>query len=287
MNVLVAEVGGSKSDWWYIDHRLQGTNLLTTHGFHPFWQGSLLENQLLPAVVDQLNGKPVWAVHYYGTGTTGSQARQRISEALAVSFPSSNIEIQSDLLAAARALSPNQSSVVCILGTGSNSGYFDGLQFTSNVISGGILIGDEGSGAYLGKLLVRNWIYGNLTKALSEQLESYLNQGPNEYIQSLYTQVSYSTELAKLSQFINKYKQEREIAELIEANFILFIDRILKKYPIEGRLNVNFTGGIAWTYQKELSEVLEANNITLGIIAEKPIYKLIDYHINILKENNL
>jgi len=285
MSILIAEIGGSKSDWWLIADDLVSEHLLSDEGYHPLLPGNVLEEKLVPQIQNILEHRTLEKIYYYGTGTSGTQARQKIHNILKAGFDPKQIEINIDLLASARALSAFQKSVVCILGTGSNSGYFDGSAITHKVTSGGILIGDEGSGAYLGKLLTRTWIYGELPEEISHKLELYLGMGSSEFIQFLYQQKNYSKELSKLSYFIHTLKAHDRISQLIEQNFIVFAERILSKYQLEEGLKFNFTGGVASTYRYELTKVLNDMHLPLGDIVDKPISKLIDYHISILKEN--
>ena len=171
-DILIADSGSTKAEWVVLTE--DAAQKIMTQGISPYFLNTaqiklLLQKELLPSIADINN---ILAVHYYGTGCTAPAMINIIFDALQQLFPQASIHMDYDLVAAAHALCGKNDGIVCILGTGSNSGYFDGVKIQRNSPGLGYILGDEGSGAYLGKKLITEYLYGRLdgqTEKLFEQ----------------------------------------------------------------------------------------------------------------------
>lgn len=284
MGILLAEVGGTKSDWWYAVNDRDKPILFSEVGFHPLWEGNTLKETLLPAVRKNIGSKPLDCVYYYGTGVADPGVRSKVAQILKEGLKASTVEVASDILGAARSVSAGRKSIVAILGTGSNSGLFDGENFEMNLPSLGLLAGDEGSGAHLGKLLIQAWMYNELPQLLSSSLEAFLERDKSSYIRDLYDSKSPGRMLASLAFFIIEHSEFEEIKSLINQNFDLFIARIIKKYPDVEQLDINFVGSFAWHFRDYLEERVQISGLKLGIIIEKPGRPLLNFHLKRYKQ---
>lgn len=281
-NILVIESGGSKSDWWYFDGKTNRIEHIRSKGYHPRWSAQNMSKTILPFI---LNEKKNWHpdfIYYYGTGIYFKNASKRLKALLGESFQTGNIKIEDDLIGAAKATYKEKAGIIAILGTGSNSGYYDGKKITYKVPSLGFLIGDEGSGAYLGKLILRAIVYDQSNINLRYKFEQWSGSHIEAYKSALYNANNSVHFLAQLSNFAALNREDNVIQQLIKTNFSQFIERILLNYEIDKA--VNFVGGVAYAYQQELTEVLIDHNLEAGLILRDCGQQLINYHINELRK---
>lgn len=284
MGILLAEVGGTKSEWWFAVSDWEDPILFSEVGFHPLWEGNILQETLLPAVKNNIGNNPIDCVYYYGTGVADPGVRSKVIQTLRNGLNATTVEVASDILGAARSISAGRRSIIAILGTGSNSGLFDGEDFEINLPSLGLLAGDEGSGAHLGKLLIQAWMYHELSDLLSSRLETFLERDKSSYIRDLYSTKAPGRMLASLAFFIIRHSEFEEIRSLINQNFDLFITRIIKKYPNAEHLDINFVGSFAWHYREYLADRVEISGLNMGIVVEKPGRPLLDFHLKRYKQ---
>ena len=232
----------------------------------------------------RLNATEVTAIHFYGAGCTPQQIpmMKRLLEEV---FPSARtVEVAGDMLGAARALCGNHPGIVCILGTGSNSCYYDGERIVSNVSPLGYILGDEGSGAYLGKRLVGDCLKGQLPDRLCRRFLERFQLTPADIIEQVYRRPLANRFLASLSCFLGENRQEPEIHALLVECFSAFVRRNLLSYPA-GELYC--TGSIAYYYATELQEAAAAFGLRVERILQKPMEGLIAYHTRLQNEQTL
>jgi glucosamine kinase len=277
MKVWVIDAGGSKSDWWaFIDGE---TLHYETKGFHPLWDQDSLEKEILPEVLNSWHHNLPDRVFYYGTGCAKDKVKMLIYGKLKRYLPNSQIEVQDDLMGAARALSPGKSGVISILGTGSSSGLYDGKSFANRIKSLGFLAGDEGSGSYLGKLIIQTWVYRDMPDLLQEKLEFWIKKDQDTVISELYAAQLPAGYLAQFSRFASKHKSDPFVSSLIKYNFGLFVDKILRKYEGIHSIPCHFCGSFAFHFKNELTDILKERKISLGKVVGKPGELLLKYHL--------
>ncbi len=234
-----------------------------------------IHDELMP----HITGYKVDEIHYYGAGIISDEIKGNVVQALKANIPSAQrIEVDSDLLAAARALCGHKPGIACILGTGSNSCYYDGERVVDNVSPLGYILGDEGSGAVLGKLLVGDVLKKQLPEHLCEKFLKEYNTDRTQIINAVYRQPAANRYLAQFAPFLQHNIQEPAIHDLVFRAFTAFFVRNVESYAGYKDLPCNFVGSIA-LYQKEvLKEAAASRGITIGNIIQNPMEGLVKYH---------
>jgi N-acetylglucosamine kinase-like BadF-type ATPase len=201
-----------------------------------------------------------------------------IRDVLVAFFPEAHIEVWHDLLAAAHALCGTEEGIACILGTGSNSCYYDGATIVDNVTSLGYVLGDEGSGAYLGKRMVADYLRKDLPEKLWDQFKKRFPFDRDEILDRIYTQEMPSRFLGSFSHFIFQHLKEPYCYKLVYDSFGEFFEKNVMKYNRYEELKVHFTGSVAFYFSDILRQVAADKQITVKNILENPIAGLTLYH---------
>ncbi len=275
--VIIADCGSTKCDWLLL-HGGRDQQLENTVGFSPFFHTTedikkILEEQLLP----KLKAETVAEIFFYGTGIHDEHRSEIVAAALRAVFPKAKVEVEHDLLAAARAVCGHDAGIACILGTGSNSCYYDGESILDNVPSLGWLIGDEGSGTHLGKAILRAWFYRELPADLYAAFNAAYPEGQDVVKDRIYDKGA-NAYLATFTRFMGDNIKHPFIKKLVAECLGEFLDRHVVKYHGHQHVPINFVGSIAFHFQGVLEECLEARKLKLGVVVRKPIYPLADYH---------
>ena len=218
------------------------------------------------------------AVFFYGAGCTPEKAG-KLSGLLAEVFSYASIQVESDLLGAARALCKHQPGIACILGTGANSCLYDGQRITHNTPPLGYILGDEGSGAYLGKRFVGDCIKQQLPSNLLEGLLKEYNLTIPDILDKVYKQPQGNRFLASLTPYIYKHKNLPEVQQFLTDCFSDFFRRNILSYPGYTQVPVSFVGSIAWFFQHELKETALKFNLHTDIFIQSPIQELKGFHL--------
>ncbi|WP_162053640.1 hypothetical protein [Pontibacter pamirensis] len=283
--ILIADSGATKTDWRMIDATGVHEHILTA-GINPQYLESnqiysIFEAELLP----HLREKNPSAIYYYGAGCSSPDRNLRVEQALKRIFPNSEAVVDHDLLAAARALCGQKPGVACILGTGSNSCLYDGENIVDNVPSLGFLMGDEGSGAYLGKMLIRAYMYRELPEELATSLKNRYNLTKDSILDAVYLSDMPSTYLATFAKFMHEKRKDPVIHAMIYQNFDEFFERHVCKYKGYTEVPVNFIGSIAYHFSDTLHQVAKKYGARIGTIIISPSEGLIAYHQELLSQN--
>lgn len=275
--ILIADSGSTKTAWCLTDGKSKKS--IMTQGINPFLQSeqeisAILHNELFC----DINLGETDEIYFYGAGCTPEKSGQ-VSKALRLASSGlPKISVGSDLLGAARSLCGTDSGIVCILGTGSNSCYFDGNSITDNVPPLGFILGDEGSGAYIGRRLVG----GCLKKQFSDTIcRSFLEETKltvPSIIEKVYRQPMPNRFLASLSPFCARHRDDKEIHNFIVDCFKEFFKRNVAAYKNGGN-KVHFIGSIAWFYRHELREAAETGGYSVGKICQTPMDGLVKFHL--------
>lgn len=281
--ILIADSGATKTDWRIIDQ----TGIIEqvdTAGISPQYLDadkiySLISTSLLP----NLKEKNPSAIYYYGAGCSSPERNQRVHSALTRAFDTSNINVDHDLLGAARALCAHEPGIACILGTGSNSCLYDGRDIVDNVPSLGFLMGDEGSGAYLGKMLIKAYLYRELPDELAQSLKNTYNLTKDGILDSVYNADMPSAYLATFAKFMYEKRKNPIIHAMIYENFAEFFERHVCKYENFTKLPINFVGSIAYHFSDTLKQVAKKYGAKVGQVIISPSEGLIQYHLELLK----
>lgn len=274
--VCIVDSGSTKTDWRLVSPTQ--TICFVSRGINP---SLLTEHTITCQLSEDLPpnvGKDVSALYFYGAGCTNVVTQQKIYNALTVFFPDANIGIDNDLIGAAKACCGDESGIVAILGTGANSGVFDGQKIVHQIPPLGYILGDEGSGAYLGKQLLRAWFYNEMPKHLQSSFAQYMPYSRTEVIEKVYRQNSPNKFLAQLTHFLSRHRDDTFCNNILQQAFSSFCKRHLLKY--DSNLPVHFVGSIAKVFEQELVQVLSNHELRTGNILDKPIEQLVNYHLN-------
>jgi len=279
--IIVADSGSTKTDWVLIKDASSAALEFSSMGFNPIYHSTELIREKTAATFAEavLDKEQVRAVYYYGTAIWDADKAMIVEKALQAVFPKAQIEVHHDLLGAARATSGDEPGISCIIGTGSNTCSYDGTAITDNVTNLGYFIGDEGSGAHLGKALVKAYFYRELPAELKTELEQVVPGGKTEFLANIYGEnTSPNVYLASLTKFIATHKDHFFMRGLIYGSFSEFIDRHVRKYPDHQTLPIHFIGSVAFHFQDFLRIILEERGMQAGVFIKKPIDTLVDYH---------
>ena len=275
--ILIADSGSTKTDWVLHD----GNAIVirtTTQGLNPIQQSA---EDIYKVISTELNEKiapdaPV-TIYFYGAGCAYETANNRMKKALEDFFVTRDIHIHSDLLAAARALCGHEEGIACILGTGSNSCLFDGEKITDNTPSLGYILGDEGSGAHLGRQLVSDCIKKQLSNDLRQKFLTRYNLDIATILERVYHTPLPNRWLASLTPFLFENKENPEIQSLLKHCFTQFFQRNTMIYR-RSWLPIHIIGGVGVHFATEIKETAESLGLSVGNIVESPMTGLIEYH---------
>ena len=276
--ILLADSGSTKTDWCLVDQKNSVTKVRTA-GINPFFQSSEeIANELATHLVPHLPTTHLDSVYFYGAGCTKEKS-PIVAEALKKQFEITGAcEVATDMLAAARGLCGHQPGIACIMGTGSNSCAYDGKDITKNVSPLGFILGDEGSGAVLGRTLVGDVLKNQLPKDIVEAFHAEFGLSNADIIDHVYRQKFPNRFLASFVPFLAKHIENKAIFDLVKENFRRFLVRNVKQYQGWEHLPIGFVGSIAYYFQQPLKEALEAEHMTIGKTIQAPMEGLIAYH---------
>ncbi len=275
--ILVADCGGSKIDWRILFENGK-IEQASGPGYNPYYQPasdlkSSIADNLLPIQVDEVN-----KIFFYGAGVSSPENQQTVKMILSEFFDKAIIEINHDLLGAARSLCMDEEGIACIIGTGSNSCLYDGKEVTLNVPSLGWILGDEGSGANMGKRLVIDYIRKEMPDKLSGQFNARFNLSREDILSKIYQQEKAATFLGNFTKFIFQHLKEPYCYELVQNAFKDFYEKNVMEYKNYQNVKVHFTGSVAFYFSDILRQVANDLGITVKNIVETPIAGLSLFH---------
>lgn len=274
---LIADSGSTKTQWCLFENG-QILKEIITSGINPFYQTDneiviSLETQLIP----ELYNFEITELYFYGAGCSFPEKKALVKNSILHFFPNAIIEIESDLLGAARSLFQKEKGIACILGTGSNSCYYDGDEIVQNVSPLGFILGDEGSGAVLGKLLIADCLKNQLPDWLTEKLLDEYELTPAQILENVYKKPFPNRFLAKFSPFILEHIEEPSVFNLVYDSFDSFLVRNVMQYPLED-MKVGFIGSIAYYFRDTLEIVASERDISISEITISPMEGLLKFH---------
>lgn len=284
--ILIADSGSTKVHWCLVTASGQCSDVFTD-GINPLFQTTIamqnsISNQLLPQIAPLLWAGTLTHVFFYGAGCT-PEKKVFVQKALEMVFKKAEIQVESDMVGAARGLLGHNAGVACILGTGSGSCYYNGEHIEWNVPSLGYILGDEGSAAVLGKRLVGDLLKNQLGDDLKEAFFKEYETTMPDIFEKVYRQPFPNRFLAKLSKFCADHIEDKRIHDLVYDHFVQFIRRNLVQYFEHSEFSlqhseVGFVGSIAYYYRPILEEAMKAEGLPLGTILQDPIEGLKEYH---------
>ena len=277
--ILVADSGSTKTDWKLIDHGQVHTTI-HTEGINPFHQRKedierIINTSALSTITDQVR-----EVYFYGAGCNYPETIKVVQDSIRNIFLDARIFVEHDLLAAARALCGRSMGIACILGTGSNSCFFDGKEILQSNPSLGYILGDEGSGVYMGKKLLRDYLYKDLPNSLHQKFQDEFELNIDEVLDNVYNKYLPNRYIASFTKFISANIDHPYMHGLVYECFYDFIGNHIVKYPEAEQHKVHFVGSIAYNFKEVLSKAVLDSGMVMGPVIEFPINGLILYHQN-------
>ena len=276
--ILIADCGSTKTDWVLCE----GDDIIArarTQGLNPTHQESEEIFEILSSeLTDEITAHKPQKIYFYGAGCAYETANDRMRRALEGIFATKEIERNSDLLAAARALCKHEEGIACILGTGSNSCLFDGEKIIDNTPSLGYILGDEGSGAHLGRQLISDCIKKQLPKKICDKFFEQYDLTVATILEKTYHNTSLPNRwLASFTPFLSEHRLVPEINTMLKQCFKQFFQRNTMTYR-RSWLPIHIIGNIGIHFSEEIKETAESLGLSIGNIVDSPINGLIEYH---------
>ncbi|UXX79046.1 N-acetylglucosamine kinase [Reichenbachiella carrageenanivorans] len=275
--ILIAESGSTKTEWRVIDSK-QNVFHARSGGINPYYLDASGILEVMRMGLIEYIDTPFKEVYFYGAGCSSNRNKQTIRDCFMQLFPNAKIEVNHDMLAAARSLCGIEPGIACILGTGSNSCLYDGIGIIENVRSLGYILGDEGSGNYLGKQFLKHYFKKELPVYIREQFDEEFGLEAPDILNNIYHHHMPILYLSSFSKFIFKYLKDPMIYQLVYDAFKRFIEVNVMKYTNYKNVPVHFTGSVAYYYEEVLRKVGADMDIQIKDIVVGPIDGLIAYH---------
>jgi glucosamine kinase len=276
--ILIADGGSTKTDWRLIKDGREYKKIQTS-GFNPYLVGSdEIEEILWKELQPYIDNTAVSAVYYYGAGCSTAVKNQIVETAFEKIFTKAKLYISHDLLAASHALCGDEEGIAAILGTGSNSCYYDGKDIKDGIFSLGYFFGDEGSGAYLGKQLITAYLHKELPEDIAQKLIAAYPMSLENILDAVYTKPAPSRFLASFSNFINENRDHPYIYNLVTEAFRAFYKYQICCYARHKEVPVHFVGSVAYHYRDILTTIGMEFGVRTGKFIKAPIDGLVEYH---------
>ena len=276
MAYLIADSGSTKCEWCLVNGNRK-TTIITT-GINPYFISKqdivlLLQQSLLPKIKT-----PIDAVYFYGTGLGNAENVKIIKAVLKQLFATAAIDVQTDLVGAARSLLQHKKGIACILGTGSNCGFYNGKSIVKNSPGLGYILGDEGSGAYLGKKVLQHYLYNTFDEDMMAAFNARFAVTKDEILNNVYKQPQANKYLAAFSIFLAENRGHYMIENILEDGLHDFIFNHIYKFKESWTSPICFTGSVAFAFKDILKEICNAYELELGNVTKQPMDALVKFH---------
>jgi glucosamine kinase len=277
--ILIIESGSTKTEWRYISGPNQAYESFFSEGINPYYQLAAAISLAQQSTLTQLASKPISHVFYYGTGITDDAKKEVIEQVLRPFVGNAQINVANDLTAAGISLCGDEPGIACILGTGANSGYFESGKLKEQIPPLGFWLGDEGSGANLGKRLILAYLHHELPSDLRDAfIKRYGALGRMDIFEHAYQKEFPNRWFAGFSKFLFDHRKHPFCYGLIEKAFQDFCQLYLVKYEAAKTVPIHFTGSVAFYYSDTLKRVVTSFGLRAGIISEAPMAGLTLFH---------
>lgn len=280
---LIAESGSTRTEWALVEdnHLVQR---VFTEGLNPFFQTRReISRSVRLRLPESFFKKKLDQVYYYGAGCSSYEKKNILGASLVAQFKTP-IQVESDLLAAARGLFKCEAGIACILGTGSNSCFYDGKIIVKNVKAAGYILGDEGSGAVLGKLFLADLLKGLAPKELANEFHEKFRISVNDVMESVYNLPFPNRFLGTIAYFLGDYMDNEYVYNLLTNNLRSFFNRNVCQYDYIN-YPIRFVGSLAYAYPDILQEVAQEFGVEIDVIEETPMNGLIEFHSMNIEES--
>lgn len=279
--IIIADSGSTKCDWIVINERGDVVNTPATMGFNPYFHSEAViatavkQNEDLSKYAEE-----VTHIYYYGAGCSSKELNGVVRRALKLIFEEAEIVVDHDLLGAAYATYDGSPGISCILGTGSNSCYFDGCNIREEVPALGYILGDEGSGSYFGKKLLSGYLYKQLPEQVLVDFKERYEVNMKEIVDNVYTKPNANVYLASFVRFISNYKSEPYFQEMLHNGMKEFLKTHVMCFPEHKEVKTHFVGSVAFYFNDAIESAAHELGIKVGNIVRKPIDNMVKFHLN-------
>ena len=276
--ILIADSGSTKTDWRLIDDNGQ-ISQNTSKGLNPyFWTDEEMEVEISASLAGWTN-VAIQKIYFYGAGLASEEQSQRVKEVLELVFPNcSSVECHHDMLGAARGASGRNAGVVCIIGTGANACLYNGETIDKGAVSPGYILGDEGSGSWFGKMLIQAYLRNEMPATEMQGFKSSYTYSDTEILTKIYSQARPNQFLASFMPFLLERKNQAWAYQFLANGFSQFIEKYVQPLKASPNLPLHFVGGVAWSCQEILTDLLRKKGLSSGRFLQSPIAGLSLYH---------
>lgn len=278
--IIIADGGSTKTNWCLLNDEGQKI-YFNTEGYNPYFvDGEYVIKSLKENLPEDLQYDKITEVNFYGAGVHNEEKANELKEAFQVVFHSSNIFVGHDLLAAARALLGKTEGFAAILGTGTNTCIYDGHDVSYQIDSGAYILGDEGSGCYIGKKLLIDYLRGYMPEAVRKNFWETYKLTPNDIQDNVYSKPLANRFCAQFSKFVYDNTVNIEYTHnLVKTSFQDFFTNLVIHYPDYQKYELNCIGSVAYNFRNVLEEVASEHGMKLGKLIRSPIDDLVKFHI--------
>ncbi|MFT4093099.1 MAG: N-acetylglucosamine kinase [Niabella sp.] len=275
--ILIADAGATKTEWSFLGNgKIKSVDTL---GISPYFlSGPQITELLLQQLIPRLKNAAADEIYFYGTGCLNPENNKTVKQAIKKAFPGAVVNVTNDVVGAAIGLCGNTKGIACILGTGSSSCYYDGKKIKKNNPGLGYALGDEGSGAYLGKKVLQYYLYNTFDEDLRARFDAAYVTNVTEILENVYKKPLPNRYLASFAKFLADNRGHYMIENIIEDGLNDFFFTHLCKYAEVWKYPVNFVGGVAFGFKDVIKELCATYNFEPGRIMQKPMKGLIEYH---------
>jgi glucosamine kinase len=277
-SILIADSGSTKTQWCL----LQGLKkkMITTQGISPYFLNDESLNEILTKELLPKTGSiAIDEVFYYGTGCSNDANVALVKRSLKKIYKTAKVHVQHDLVGAAKALCGNEKGIACILGTGSNSCFYNGKRVAKNSPGLGFILGDEGSGTYLGKKVLQHYLYKTFDAELMDKFEAKYPHDRDDMLDSIYKKPLANRFLSSFVPFLIENRGHYMIENIIEDSINDFFFNHIYKYRESWSLPINFVGSVAFGFKDVLKQMCNDYELKLGTVIKSPMDGLVKYHV--------
>ncbi len=278
--ILIVDSGATKSDWIALDDKGKELFFTQTLGLSPeVLTREVIEDRLANNFELSKNKEKVKRLYFYGAGCGTARMKKFLKTIFKSHFPNAKAEVKEDTFAAIYSTTKiGHQGIVCILGTGSNCSYYDGHQLFQKVTSLGYIPMDDGSGNFFGRKLIRDYYFHKMPQDLGIKFDKEYDLDADVIKENLYKQPNPNTYLATFARFLIENKQHPYCKGVIDKGLQQFVNNYIMQFELATKVPINFVGSIAYFLKDELTAVLERNDLIVGVIRQRPIEGLVEFH---------
>ena len=285
--IIISDSGGSKTDWSIISSAPMKNYMITTSGINPSIQADSQIEDVIKKLDNEVKRRDIITdssnvkLYFFGSGCNSEETKCRLKNLISnvMSFSFEKLEFNSDLEGAAKALFGDEEGIACILGTGSASGFYNGSKVVNSIPSLGFILGDEGSGAAMGKDLLNSYFKHTLPYSVNEKLAAFSDMGLTNVIRKVYRDKNPNKYLASFVPFLKQNEEDSRISEIIDSNIKLFFNKNVLKYKDNFACrDLGLVGGVATVFSERIKNIATFYGYNIKYILDRPINLLSEYY---------